>query len=75
MGQVLVRNLSDRAIEAFKNRALVKGTSLEQELRELIEAHVPFTVAERVAASKAVREQTTGIAPALTLDEIREGLM
>lgn len=74
MGQILVRNVSDRAIDSFKFRARMKGTSLEQELRELIEAHAPFTPEERAAAARAVREKTKGVAPSLTLDEIREGL-
>ena len=74
MGQILVRNVSDRAIDSFKFRARIKGTSLEQELRELIEAHAPFTPKERAAAARAIREKTKGIAPSLTLDEIREGL-
>jgi antitoxin FitA len=74
MGQILVRNVSDRAIDSFKFRARMKGTSLEQELRELIEAHAPFTPEERVAAAREVRAKTKGVVPSLTLDEIREGL-
>ncbi len=74
MGQILVRNVSDRAIDSFKFRARMKGTSLEQELRDLIEAHAPFTPEERAEAARAIREQTKGVAPSLTLDEIREGL-
>jgi plasmid stability protein len=74
MGQVLVRNVSDRAIDTFKYRAKLKGTSLEQEVRELIEAHAPFTPEERAASARAIREKTKGVAPSMTLDEIREGL-
>ena len=74
MGQVLIRNVSDRAIETFKYRAKLKGTSLEQEVRELIEAHAPYTPEERVAAARAIRAKTVGVAPSMTLDEIREGL-
>jgi plasmid stability protein len=74
MGQILVRNVSDRAIDSFKFRARMKGTSLEQEVRELIEAHAPFTPEERATAARAIREKTKGVAPSLTLDEIREGL-
>ncbi|MBA3520799.1 MAG: hypothetical protein H0T75_24890 [Rhizobiales bacterium] len=74
MGQILVRNVSDHAIDTFKFRAKFKGTSLEQEIRELIEAHAPFTPVERAAAARAIREKTKGIAPSMTLDEIREGL-
>ena len=74
MGQILVRNVSDHAIDTFKFRARVKGTSLEQEIRELIEAHAPFTPEERAAAARAIREKTKGIVPSMTLEEIREGL-
>jgi plasmid stability protein len=58
MGQVLVRNVSDDAIDSFKFRAKVKGTSLEQEIRELIESHAPFTPEERVAVSRYFRSKT-----------------
>lgn len=75
MGQVLERNVSDRAIEAFKKRTELNGTSLEQELRELIEAHVPLTPEERVAVSLAILAKTKGPVPSFTLDEIREGLL
>ena len=74
MGQVIVRNLSNRAIDAFKGRAKLNDTSLEQELRLLIEAHAPYTPEERVAASRRIRAMTPGVVPSLTLDEIREGL-
>jgi antitoxin FitA len=74
MGQILVRNLSDKAIDTFKFRAKMKGTSLEQEVRELIESRSALTPAEKVAISRWLRSQTKGIAEPLTLDEIREGL-
>ena len=73
MGQILVRNVSDDAIDSFKFRAKIKGTSLEQEIRELIESQAPFTPEERVAVSRYFRSKTKP-SPALTLDEIREGL-
>ena len=74
MGQLLVRNVSDRAIDSFKLRASLKGTSLEQEVRELIEAHALFTPEERAAEARAIRERTKGVARSLTREEIREGL-
>ena len=74
MAEVLVRNVSDRAIEMFKYRAKLKGTSLEQEVRDLIEAHAPYTPEERVAAARRVLAMTKGTVPSLTLDEVREGL-
>jgi plasmid stability protein len=74
MGQILVRNVSDWAIDSLRYRAKLKGTSLEQEARELIEAHAPFTPEERVAACRDIRSMQEGTAAPLTLDEIRQGL-
>ena len=74
MGQILVRNVSDEALETFRLRAKMKGTSLEQEVREMINAKAPFTPEERVAAAREIRAMTKGVVPSLTLDEIREGL-
>ena len=74
MGQILVRNISDWVIDSFKSRAKLNGTSLESEIRKLLEMNAPFTPEERAAAARAVREKTKGIVPSLTLDEIREGL-
>ncbi len=56
MGQLVIRNLSDRAIAAFRGRALRKGSSLERELRELIERHAPYGPAERLAAVQLLRD-------------------
>jgi plasmid stability protein len=36
MGQVLIRNVDDATIAVYKERARLKGHSLEQELRELL---------------------------------------
>lgn len=74
MAQVLIRNLDEDTVETFRQKAKIKGISLEQELRNLLEANRPFTPAERIAASRAIRARQKGIAPSLTLDEIREGL-
>jgi plasmid stability protein len=74
MGQVLIRNVDDDTIESFKAKARLKGLSLEQELRNLLEANKPFTPEERLAASRALRARIKGPVPSLTPDEIREGL-
>lgn len=60
MGQVLVRNLSDDVISALKIKAELKGHSLEQELRRILEAAAPFTVEERLAFSKHIRDRSYG---------------
>ena len=74
MAQVLVRKLGKDVIERHKLKAELKGQSLEQELRELLERNQPFTPEERVALSQSFRARHDGVQPSLTLDEIREGL-
>lgn len=74
MGQVLIRNVDDATIESYKARARLKGRSLEQELRDLLEANRPLAPSDRLAASRAVRALQAEPLRPLTLDEIREGL-
>ena len=58
MAQVLIRNVSDDAIAAHRARAKGKGQSLEQELRELIEAAAPCTADERLALAARFQDRT-----------------
>jgi plasmid stability protein len=74
MAQVLIRNIDEETVESYRQKARIKGVSLEQELRNLLEANRPFTPAERVAVSRDLRSRQVGVAPSMTLDEIREGL-
>lgn len=74
MGQVVVRNVSDWALASLKARARLKGTSLEQELRALIEQAAELTPEEKVAAARQVQAMTKGPVPSLSLEAIREGL-
>lgn len=73
MGQILIRNVDDATIESFKTKARLKGHSLEQELRDLLEANRPFTPEESVAISRQLRAGKP-VVSSMTLDEIREGL-
>ncbi len=57
MAQVLIRNVDDDTLESYRQKAKIKGISLEQELRNLLEAHKPFTPEERVAVSRGLRER------------------
>jgi antitoxin FitA len=75
MGQVLIRNVPDDTINSYKQRAELNGRSLEQELRDLLERNKTFTTEERVALSRRFHSQRPETQPALTSDEIREGLM
>lgn len=74
MGQIVVRNVSDWALASLKARARLKGTSLEQEVRSLIEQAAELTPKEKVAAARRVQALTAGPVPSLSLDEVREGL-
>lgn len=74
MGQVLIPNVPDDTIESYKERARLKGHSLEEELRDLLERNKPFTPEELVAIARMIRAGAKGIAPSLSLDEICEGL-
>ena len=74
MGQLLIRNVPDDVIETYKMKAQLAGTSLEQYLRDLIETHLPFTRAERVALTRANLAKFDSPLSSQSLDEIREGL-
>ena len=74
MAQVLIRNVPDETVESYRQRAAVKGHSLEQELRELLERNRPLTPEERVAAVKRNLARYDKPTPPLSLDDIRDGL-
>ena len=57
MAQVLIRNVDEETVESYRQKAKIKGISLEQELRNLLVAHRPFTPDERVAVSRRLRQQ------------------
>jgi antitoxin FitA len=73
MGQVLIRNLDDSIIESLKLKAELKGHSLEQELRDILEAVAPLTPRERVALSRKIRGMQSKPAKLDSTDVIREG--
>ena len=74
MGQILIRNLPDDIIATYKEKARLAGTSLEQYLRDLIEANAPFTSEEALALSQKFLDKSGGPHRSLTKDDIREGL-
>jgi plasmid stability protein len=75
MGQVLIRNVAEGLIEAYKAKARLKGKSLEQELRDLLERNSPFTPEERTALARGYISEFAAPLPETTKEEIREGLM
>jgi plasmid stability protein len=58
VAQVLIRNVPDAALEAHRSRAKLRGRSLEQELRDLIERSAPYTPEERLAAAERFQSLT-----------------
>ncbi|MGU3494440.1 FitA-like ribbon-helix-helix domain-containing protein [Xanthobacteraceae bacterium A53D] len=74
MAQLLIRNVPEETVAFFKARAQRNGNSLEQEIRDLLEASRTLTAEERIAFSRKIRSRTRRNDTPLTLDEIREGL-
>jgi plasmid stability protein len=61
MGQVLIRKLNEETLDGYRRAAKAKGSSLEAELRALIEANRPAPekdVGALVALSKRLRALT-----------------
>ena len=58
VAQVLVRNLGDRVVAAFRRKAELHGNSLAQELRSALTAAARLTCEERVALARRVRALT-----------------
>jgi plasmid stability protein len=75
MGQVLIRNVSEGLIDAYKTKARLNGKSLEQVLRDVLERNAPFTPEERAALARQYVAEFPARAQALTKEEIREGLL
>jgi len=63
MGQLIVRNLEDRVIEALKARTARQGRSLEAELRVILEraaAERVVDIAEARARAKRICQSLEG---------------
>jgi plasmid stability protein len=74
MGQILVRNINDSALETLRTRALQKGSSLEAEVRQLIENEGAPDRAALVEEMRLIRAKTPGTVPSLSSAQYREGL-
>lgn len=58
MGQILIRNLDDRIIDALKRRAEAGGRSMEAEAREVLRQATRLTGEEKVALIKEMHART-----------------
>jgi plasmid stability protein len=74
VSQVLIRNIAEDLIETYKIKARLKGTSLEQYLRDLMIQNAPFTAEERIKFSEEMLARSGGPHTPLSKEEIREGL-
>lgn len=72
MAQVLVRNLDEAVVEAHRARAKVKGVSLEQELRDVLQRSARPTREELLEAADRIRAMTPPTHVTLAEDLIRE---
>jgi len=61
MAQVIVRNIEDDVVRALKERAKLKGISLEQELREILRSAARPKPEDLVALADRVRELTPDV--------------
>lgn len=55
MGDVLIRDLDEHVIRAWKERARQNGASLQQELKRLVSEHAPLEASRRAAAIRTFR--------------------
>jgi plasmid stability protein len=60
MGQVIIRNLDDDVIRRLKSKAELRGTSLEQLLREVLTEAAPLSGPERLALVQRIQAMTPG---------------
>jgi plasmid stability protein len=72
MGQLLIRNLDDRIIEALRLKAELKGHSLEQELRDLLKQAAGPTLEERLAMIDRVAAMQKKPTKMLSEDVVRK---
>ncbi len=74
MGQILVRNINDEALRALRMKAQLKGQSLENVVRELIEAEGAPNRDTLLDEMRRIRAMTPGRVPSLASADYREGL-
>lgn len=71
MAQVIVRNLDEAVVTGLKEKAKLRGRSLEQELRSVLTEAAGLSPAERLAVANRVRAMTPRTATLDSTDIIR----
>ena len=72
VAQVIIRNLDEATVAAWKARAAANGNSLEQELRNLLVRSAKPTPAERAAIADKIRKMSPPITDIDITELIRE---
>jgi len=57
MAQVLVRNLDDQVVDALKQRAASRGTSLQTEVRQILEQAAQAALVDHVEVAARIRRR------------------
>ena len=72
-GQILIRNLDDRVLDALRRRAADAGSSLEEEARRALAGSVGLGRESALARLDAVRARIGVQAGPTSLDDLRAG--
>ena len=75
MAQVLIRNLDDHLLDAYREAARRNGRSLEAELREALRVMLPITAMKRaqlVAEADRIRAMTPNVPQTPSEELVRE---
>jgi plasmid stability protein len=73
MAQVIIRNLEEQIVSRLRTRARLHGKSLEQELRDVLNAAASLTTEEKLAVIDEFRSRTPP-GPAIDAAElVRQG--
>jgi hypothetical protein len=75
MAEAKARSRVEELTESFARRARANGRSVAEEVEWVIARGDKFSPEEGVAVSRYFHSRFDGILPALSLDEIRDGLM
>ena len=73
MGQVLIRGIDDRVLQALRDRAAERGRSLEAELRDVLTRAAGTPRAALLAELADIRALTPKGPRLLAEDAVREG--
>jgi antitoxin FitA len=75
MGQILIRNINDEALNALRTKSQSRGKSLEGVVRELIENEGMPDRSALLEEMRRIQPMTPCLVPSLSAADYREGLV